>query len=53
MRKVSNSIVEVCKFERHGKIKSVKNGLKSNIEKGFVLLKTTGSTGITSLEFVQ
>ena len=43
---VDSMPLEICKFARHRRIKICKMSLKLLLQKGFVLLKTTGFTDI-------
>ena len=49
---VDSMPLEICKFARHRIIKICKMSLKPILQKGFVLLKTTGFMAINCTEFV-
>jgi len=50
---VDSMPLEICKFARHRRIKSVKMSLKQLLQKDFVHLKTIGFTDINYMVFVQ
>ena len=49
---VDSMPLEICKFARRSRIKICKIILKQLLQKGSVLLKTTGFTDINCMEFI-